>query len=375
MKTPVKAEFVIVGAGVVGSGVAFELARRGRSVIVLEAAQIASGASGGPGKRGVRANGRSIRELPLMHRAHELWPRLAETLAADVGFEPIGHLELAERPDDIARLPERAALQREHGIPTEIVEGAALLDLEPDLAASVSAALFCSRDGIADHGATTRAYADAARRAGATFVEGARVEQLITDAGRVRSVVTADERRIEVDSAVIVAANQGTAELVAPLGAKITTFPVLPQALVTAPLAPPVVRHLIGHAHRRLALKSLPGGELMITGGWLGRWNAELGHGEVDPSAVAGNLAEASAVFPRLAAVAPVLAVADRVEAVSQDLVAIVDAVPGVPSCLYATGWTGHGWAIAPAVAEALAQWLLDGERPESLAPLASSRF
>ncbi|HXH11738.1 MAG TPA: FAD-dependent oxidoreductase [Alphaproteobacteria bacterium] len=62
-------DFVIVGGRVYGAGVAWELAKRGAEVLLLEAQQIASGASGGLGQRGVRANGRDLRELALMRLA------------------------------------------------------------------------------------------------------------------------------------------------------------------------------------------------------------------------------------------------------------------------------------------------------------------
>ncbi len=66
-----RADFVIVGGGIYGVATAWELARGGADVLVLEARDIASGASGGLGKRGVRANGRDIRELPLMRAAYD----------------------------------------------------------------------------------------------------------------------------------------------------------------------------------------------------------------------------------------------------------------------------------------------------------------
>lgn len=59
----------VIGGGVYGAGVAWELARRGVEALLLEARQIACGASGGVGKQGVRANGRDLRELPLMRLA------------------------------------------------------------------------------------------------------------------------------------------------------------------------------------------------------------------------------------------------------------------------------------------------------------------
>jgi sarcosine oxidase subunit beta len=70
-----------------------------------------------------------------------------------------------------------------------------------------------------------------------------------------------------------------------------------------------------------------------------------------------------------------VSSVADRAESVTPDLVPIVDTLPQSRTTLFATGWSGHGWAIAPAVAEALALWLTTGTRPVELVPFTASRF
>ena len=74
------AENLVIGGGVFGTGVALEIAKSGRGVRLLEKQKIASGASGGPGRRGVRANGRDVRELPLMKMAYDIWLELHNDL-------------------------------------------------------------------------------------------------------------------------------------------------------------------------------------------------------------------------------------------------------------------------------------------------------
>ena len=81
------ADFVIIGGGVYGAGVAHWLAEQGAEVRLLEAKQIGNGASAGPGRRGTRANGRDLRELPLVRIAHEMWPTLHERLGVPQFFE------------------------------------------------------------------------------------------------------------------------------------------------------------------------------------------------------------------------------------------------------------------------------------------------
>ena len=140
-----------------------------------------------------------------------------------------------------------------------------------------------------------------------------------------------------------------------------------PQVLVTPPMSDQVVRHLIGHAHRPLSLKSLPDGSVMITG-------ARLGSGGVvvDEEVEAG-LADAAAVFPALDGVVPDRSAADRPESATPDFMPIIDQVAS--NVWVACGWTGHGFAIGPVVAELLVSWATTGTRPELLAPFGRSRF
>jgi sarcosine oxidase subunit beta len=151
---------------------------------------------------------------------------------------------------------------------------------------------------------------------------------------------------------------------------------ILPQVLLTEPLdLPPLVTHLIGHEWRTLAIKPVPGGQVMISGGWSGLWDAQAGRGEIIPAQVAGNLAEAVAVYPALAGVHLAETDASRPESACVDAIPIIDRLPGAANLLVGTGWSGHGFAIAPAVATLLADWATGAERPEPLRPFAYDRF
>jgi sarcosine oxidase subunit beta len=334
----------------------------------LEADVVAAGASGGLGLRGVRANGRDQRELPLARRAHDLWPDLAERLGRPTGYVQTGHLELSERPGDRSEFERMIERQRAVGVACDVVDQGALRELEPELAPAVVAAVRCPADGVADHTATTWAFATALQAAGGEIRQGAPVVELRQEtSGPV--AITADGDAVGWSAGALLAVNAAAVDLVAPLGVELPVFAVYPQVLVTVPVPAPLVSHLIGHAHRRLALKMLPGGEVMITGGWLGR------DGAVDPEQVRGNLAEAVAVFPALGGVELATTDASRPESICADMVPVVDRLPGVESAWVAAGWSGHGWAIAPAVAESLVAWMLQGERPAVLAPFGLDRF
>lgn len=372
---------VIVGGGVYGCAVAWNLARSGTEVLLLEAAEVASGASGGFGKRGVRANRRDPRELPLMRRAYELWPQLEAQLGAPTGYQRTGGLNLIEQETTgtkggLVAAHAHAWTQRRLGIPTEVLDARQLRELEPELPTTVRGALHCPHDGVADHTATTRAFAAAARRHGATIREHTRVVGLRRDGDRVTGVRTEDGETVDVDGTLLLLNNDGAAELVErELGTTLPLWRILPQALALQPTKPVRVSRLVGHDHRPLSIKTIPDGRIMLSGGWRGRWNAELGRGETVDAHVAGNIATAAEVYAGLRDAEVEIAEASRPESCAVDEIPIVDAVPGTANVLLGAGWTGHGFAIAPAVAELLAHWATSGERPGELAPFSYARF
>jgi sarcosine oxidase subunit beta len=354
---------VVVGGGIVGCGVAWRLAEAGRSVVLFEVFDVAAGASGGVGLRGVRANTRDVAELGLARQATALWPELADMLGSPTGYARTGHLQLTERANASA-LREMAERQLASGIRSEVVDGTALRELEPLLSSLVRAALWCPDDGVADHTMTTRATADAARRLGADIRTAVEVVHIAPHRDDV-AVRTSDEEEI-VAHAVVVAAGAQTATLVAGFGVALPVFSVFPQVVITDPYDASPVRHLIGHAERPLAIKTLADRSLMVTGGRLGTPDRDGRHGVAQPAEVAANLADAVGVFPTIGGPTVRSAVADRAESVTPDLLPIIDRATDAP-VWFATGWSGHGWAIAPAVSEALASWIVAGTRPPTL--------
>ncbi len=371
-----RAECVVVGGGIYGMATAWSLARRGADVLVLEAHEIAAGASGGLGKRGVRANGRDLRELPLMRLAYDLWPTLDVELGAATGFECTGHLQVYERHHDIGAAAVRARVQTAMGIPTVHLEGERVREVEPGLAVKVLGALHAPRDGVADHEATTRAYAAAAARAGARIRTGADVVGLVRGGERVQGVVLGDGSTVEVGRALLLLNNAGMLDLVArDLGCQLPVWNIFPQVVRSTPAPVAPFASYVGHLHRPVALKMIPGGSVMLSGGWRGRWNPETRRGETIPASVTGNWAEAVALFPAMADLAIAEAMADRAETTCLDLVPVIDRVPRASNVFLACGWSGHGWALAPALAPLVAEWVLSGITPDLLRPFSLSRF
>ena len=80
-------------------------------------------------------------------------------------------------------------------------------------------------------------------------------------------------------------------------------------------------------------------------------------------------------MYPCLEGLRVQAAFADRPETQTPDGIPIIDRIPGTGNGWFATGWCGHGWAIAPSVAGLLVDWMLTGEPPALLRPFAHARF
>ncbi|GAA1967612.1 FAD-binding oxidoreductase [Amycolatopsis minnesotensis] len=374
------AEYVVVGGGVVGTATAWNLASRGAEVTLLEAGELASGASGGPGRRGVRAGGRDLRELPLARRAQELWPELDSLLGAPTGYRRNGRLSLYDV--EIAgtsgwqSLPAKVQAQQAAGVACEIVDRARIDEMQPGIAEDVRFGLYTPDDGSADHPATTRAFAKAAVELGVTVSEHTGVTKFSPDGDGSVILHLDSGDHLRATRGLVIAANRSIPRLLRDSVG--LTLPMWEKATqVTFVSAPPefTLAHQIGHPRRSLSVKTTDEGSVMLSGGRPGGWDPVTGVGTPDPAVLRATLADLAATLPALAD-AEVLAVDNsRADTSTTDLIPVIDTVPGLGSVFVGTGWSGHGFALAPAVGEAFAEWALGGERPPSVRPFTFERL
>src|SRR5262249_19954145 len=196
------ADAVIVGGGVTGCSLAFQLAGLGlRRVMVLERHFIGAGGTG-------RSVG-IIRQLyptpettQMVTRSLRVFERFHEAVAGESGFVRSGALigvSAAMRPS----LEKTLALQRGLGVQAEVLEPSELARIEPSIdASSLGAVLYEPGSGYGDPTAVTAGYGDAARQRGAIIEQGQEVTAIHQSGGRVTGVTTAAGDRI--DTSVVV---------------------------------------------------------------------------------------------------------------------------------------------------------------------------
>ncbi|HEY1293769.1 MAG TPA: FAD-binding oxidoreductase [Chloroflexota bacterium] len=366
-------DVLVVGGGVIGSSIAYHLARSGARVRVYEqaapaAAPSASWASAG----GVRQQGRDPREWPLTLEAAHRWPLLDDELAAPTGFVQGGHLHLVETEPDLAALELRVQRERQAGMSISLLEPNALYQVAPAIKGGIVGAAFTREDGQADPRQTTAAFAAAAQRQGAEYFNQTRVDGLVSSDGRFRGISVRAET-VTAD-AVVLATGVWTNALTMPLGCEVPISVRAPQMLLTTP-GTPRLAPTVTAVNRVLSLKQLPSGQYFIGGGWpTDVVESESGLAcQVRPDSVAGSWAVATAIVPSVADQR-----VDRqwggLEAESVDGVPFIGPAPGLEGAFLAVGFSGHGFQLSPAVGRAVAD-LVGGARVPELEPVSTERI
>ncbi len=182
-------DIIIIGAGIMGCSTAFQLARRGVKVAVFEKGYYGNGSTG---RSSAIIRQHYSNELTARMALHslEMFQNFDDAVGGDCGYVKTGFLALASAKDR-AGLEANVALQKRVGIRTDIISADDLRELMPTLAASdlVSAA-YEPDGGYADPNLTVTAFANAARRHGATFFLDTEVTGIRFDGGRVAGIST-----------------------------------------------------------------------------------------------------------------------------------------------------------------------------------------
>lgn len=377
-------ETLIIGGGVIGSSLAYHLARAGQQVVVVERGGIAEApAASWASAGGVRRQGRDPAEAALASAAIARWPTLEAELDADVHYRQGGQLLLAETEDEVDQLVSFVVAQRAMGFTdVRLVQGAELRELAPGLAPAVLAGSYSPADGQADPALTTRAFAAAAQRLGATYWLHTACLGLLREGDR---VVGAKTSRGEVRAGqTVLVAGAWSDTLAASVGLTLPIRTGVYQMLRSTPATSGLLRPVVGALGRQLSLKQLPDGSFLLGGGWPGDATADRAGFTMREASVAGGWAAASAILPAVGA-QQIAASWCGLEAEAFDEVPLIGPAVGVEGLVLAVGFSGHGFAIAPAVGDALAEELLgrpvaalDGLRPAraiNFDPEAVERF
>lgn len=371
---PPTADVVVIGAGVMGTSIACQLAARGiTNLLVVDSASVGSGSSAKPiGGFRAQFSDRTNIQLGLRSVTEHLL-RFQERYGVDIGADQCGYLFLITRPGDIAAYEEATALQRSLGLTdARMLEPAQVHELNPLVPASaVLAGQFSNLAGHAlpnkiIEGYLARAVAQGVRVRENTPVRG------ITSQGS-DALVETDQGTVRT-GAVVVAAGAWSRSIGEMLGINLPVTPLRRQLAFTVS---------DGTIHPRIpftldaattAYFHNVGADSLLFG--LADPGQAPGFGRECDETWLGLFRRAAAVLAPSVAGAPVHSGWAGLYEMTPDCNALIGRTdgPGFP-VLYATGFSGHGVLQSPAVGEVVADLYVGDEPFVDVSRFSADRF
>ncbi|MEO6797711.1 MAG: FAD-dependent oxidoreductase [Candidatus Dormibacter sp.] len=226
MTIPARARVVVVGGGVGGASIAYHLAQRGWSdVLLLERAQLTSGSTFH--SAGLVGQLRSSMPLTrLMMESVALYRRLTAETGVDIGWREVGSLRLASSDARMEELQRQSGWGTSFGLPIELISPAEAQRRFPIMALTdIRGAAYLATDGYLDPSGLALALAEGARRGGVRIVEGVRLTGVRIERGAVSGVETSAG---PVDTEVVVDAGGMYAPEIGRMAG--VTVPIIPMA-------------------------------------------------------------------------------------------------------------------------------------------------
>jgi sarcosine oxidase, subunit beta len=373
-----KADILIIGGGVMGSSIAYQLARQsGGRVVLLERQAICSGTTGRSGAI-VRQHYSNDFTIRMARDSLAVFQHFDDLVGGDCGFMTTGMVVLAnEQGADALRA--NVQLQREQGVNTRLLEASDIEEVAPGYSGEgIALACYEPDAGVADPMATTSCFAKRASHHGAIIREGAVVTHILKEHDRVIGVRTLDG---DISASVVVlAANVWSGRLAQAVGIALPVTPTRhPMLVLRRPndFGGRQGLHAVGlDITRQIYLRPDLGGMTLIG-------STEDVFTASDPDNYAQGLSEPELahLWERAAGSIPALARAvprggwGGIYDDTPDSHPILDRLALYEGLYCAVGFSGHGFKLSPLVGQWMAQLILTGNKPDDMKHFAFDRF
>lgn len=380
---PTQAEIVIVGGGVAGTSLAWQLTRLGkRDIALLERGSLTCGTSWHAAGLVMQLRG-SHAMTDLSHMNAKIYETLEAETGQATGFKQNGTLAIARSDERLFELKRRASIAKSYGIEAELISPREAVDLYPGLEGSlVKGAMFIPKDGQLNAVDTVMSFMAGARKGGARVYENSPVTEIVRRAGAGGYRVTTPQGIIECETLVL-ACGLWTRQLAATLGAVVPLNPcehfyVVTEALDIAVPSMPVLRDVDGYVYikeeagkllvgafepeaKPLPLSALPARSEFI----------ELPE---DWDHFALPYSKACETVPALENTG-ISRFMNGPESFTPDANFAIGEVPGMPGLFISAGYNSEGFEMAPGASLALAEWIVEGAPTMDLIDVDVARF
>jgi sarcosine oxidase subunit beta len=365
---PSRTKVIVIGGGIQGLSVAYNLARLGeRDVLVLDAGYFQGGASGRNGTL-IRGGFMSDAWTGLFALSNRRWIELSKRLRRNVMFSRRGYLMVAERPETAAGFEQALVVHAKHGVRSKRLSTRELYRIAPALNRSADLeSIYLPDGGVSPHHAAMQGYLEACTELGVTVRYGTPVTRIVTRESRIEGVV-ASGCDIAADH-VVIAAGAASVQVARLAGAELPGFPMRIECMVLEPTRS-IMRPAFAFIDRLCYVSQTARGE--VVGG------AEVPETpkvslSCDLPAMAATARAYRDMFPCLGRLRILRQWAGMIHA-TPDFGPLLGAHPAYANMWITAGWS-YGFASAPAIGEILANTILSGRTHALLRPFCVDRF
>ena len=375
-----KKSVIIIGGGVIGLGIGWQLAKTGASVTIYEQAEAGRGASwAAAGMLAPLAEAHTEEPdlLKLGCQSLACYPQWVQELEADaemsIGYRVEGTLIVGLEPDDTHQLQHLYTAQQDLGLDVTWLTGREAREIEPALSPRVTAAIRCESDHQVDNRLMVKALGRAYQRYGGVLHENSAVENIHIENGIAVGVKTRNGKKQNRDVIVLSAGCESAQIEGIPDTIRPPVRPVKGQMLALQMEAGITVKNVIRTVRARyptsVYLVPRADGRLIV-----GATSEEMGF---DTRLTAGGVFEllrgAWEAVPGIYEL-PLLETWTGLRPGSRDNAPILGKTP-IENLIYATGHYRNGILLTPITAYEISKLILTGETSETIVPFRLDRF
>jgi len=366
-----KADVVIIGGGINGCSLAYNLAKKKVKVIVVEKKYLSSGATGACGA-GIRQQWSTKENVKLAIDSVKIFENLSKELGQDIEFRQGGYLIAVHDEKELAQAEKNVAMQRQLGLKVDIINAYDINKIVPILDVKGMRAIgatFCPTDGHANPFKTTFAYADAARRMGAEIYTHSKVIGINTNNNKIDSVET-DKGSIKTDF-LVNAAGIESKDIAGMVNINLPLDAYRKEIMATECLEPLFEAMVISFKDGIYFSQQREG---QIVGG-IPIPKERSGYKTIPTFTFMRHMAKT------LIRYAPILKHVNMLRHwtgfydVTPDARPILGETKGLKGFIQCNGFSGHGFMISPMVTKILSEYIVEDKVPDILDELNLDRF
>ena len=350
-----KADIVIIGGGVMGCAIAYNLAKEGLKPVVIEKSDIGGEASGSNGG-GVRQSARNLKEMPLAMESIQIYGQLHEELGMDVEYVRQGNLRLCTSEEELEVMRQAVENQKKVGLELEMLDRKQVLEINPHVGEKIVGASFCPTDGHVNPFLVTYGFFLKAKSLGARFYTHEEAKEIRMKKGRVTGVVT-DKNTFETDL-VVDAAGVAGRKVANMVGLDLPMRPVFSEALITEAY-PPLFKQMVGHAKGLFYGRQTVHGSF-FWGGFVGTEQFIYREGKPLLHYIGPAISQMVIDFFPVLKDLNVIRMWSGLIAQMSDAIPVLGFTQEVPGFVFATGFSGHGFGLAPVIGRLISELIMD---------------